>query len=130
MTLPSKYRSPNSRNFPTEYVIFLTVLFGGCAIAIYYGILLSVDKYGPGILSGWTIKNTLIFVGFIAMFFLLLLILRRMFRKIIGKTKLWEMTETEYLIFRFGSLMLASVILILGLLVMGFLATDNLDLDP
>ena len=33
---PSKYRSPNSRDFPTEYFIFVAVLFGGSAIAIYY----------------------------------------------------------------------------------------------
>ena len=128
---PSKaYKPQRSRDFPIEWFIFLAVLIGGSAIAIYYGILLSVDKYGPQILSGWTIESTLTFVVYVALFFLSLIIARRMFRNIIGKTKLTEMTGAEFLIFRYGSIIVAFVILSLGLVVLGYFATDNLALDP
>jgi hypothetical protein len=65
-------------------------------------------------------------VGFSAGFMLTLILSRRIFMKIIGKS--WrEMTVTEYIIFRYGSRLL--VILALVVLFIGYLATENLSLD-
>ena len=66
MTLPSKYRSPRSRDFRQYY--FHYILLGSIAIAIYVGILNAIEKYGPAFLYGWTIENAIIFSGFVALF--------------------------------------------------------------
>lgn len=118
MTLPSKYRSPRSRDFRQYY--FHYILVGGVAIAIFIGFLGALNKYGPEFLSGWTIENTLIFAGLSALFVLSLLISRRIFIKIIGRRWL-EMTENEFNVFHYGSIGVASVIFALGLLSVMFL---------
>lgn len=100
-------------------------MLGAIAITLYVGIFRLVEKYGSAILSGWTIENTLIFVGFSAIFVLTLLISRRMIRKIIGRQR-WEMTTMEYITYFYGSIFSASVILTLGLLFLGFLVSDKL----
>lgn len=123
MTLPSKYSS-HSRNF-RAYFAYL-IMGGIFATVIYFGILRSIEKYGPEFLDT---KSALVLVGLSAGFTLTLMFSRRLFVKIIRKSRR-DMTMVEYLFFRYGSRLLAFVIIALVFLFIGYLATENLSLDP
>ena len=121
MTLPSKYRSPNSRDFHTAYFIFLVIFFGGIAIGIYLGILNAIEKYGPAFLDGWTIQNIILVVGFSAIIILAVLISRQTFSHIIGVP--WHnMNQIQKFVSVFGSRYLLFVILAAGLLFVAILS--------
>ena len=121
MTLPSKYRSPNSRDFSIAYFIFLVIFFGGIAIGIYLGILNAVEKYGPAFLYGWTIQNIILVIGFSAISVLAVLISRQTFSHIIGVP--WQnMNQIQKFISIIGSKYLLFVILAAGFLFVAILS--------
>lgn len=112
MTLPSKYRSPNSHSVP-PFVYAMIISASVTAVILYIGFLLTVEKYGEVILYGWTIQDTLILVGFVASFVLIIHFLNRLFSKL-GRQS-WEVQSAPKFMYVLG-LGLAVAIFVLKVL--------------
>lgn len=77
------------------------MLFGSIAIAIYFGILNAIEKYGPAFLYGWTIENAIIFSGLVTLFVLATYIPWRIYIKKFGLSTNND-SLIRYFIFRYA----------------------------